>query len=86
MVHNKGTEKSLERQTYNINNQQINQEVHVIDDIEEINYEDTTGSKYYSQRFQNYFRRQNKHLVCDIDSNKYMLLFTSRNSYLISSK
>ena len=54
--------------TNNIDNQQIDEEVHAIDGTEEINCEITNGSGYYLQYCQNYFRK--KHLVCDINSNK----------------
>ena len=44
--------------TDNNNNRRIDQEVHVIYDLEEINHKVTTESEYYSQHYQNFFRKQ----------------------------
>ena len=61
LVHNKRTEQSTVIQTDDIINQQIDQEVHLIDDVEGISHEVTTESEYYLQYCQNCFRKQNKH-------------------------
>ena len=64
----------------------MDQDAEDINDVEDMNHEDTMKRDYYSQYCQNCFRKQHKYLVDSIDSRKYRLQFTICNSSQINPK